>query len=179
MCRRQLSLHSLPHELWVQPSVPKLRPLSWKLKNTRHICQVSDSPAPSSPGWARPQEELSAMWQPDLPLPPPNHSLLLGPLSGHDFQNFQDELSMVWHKGLGARARAPPEPAERAPLDPAGKQDCSCSGSPHSRGLWSRVLFSLQSVPLLLFLPVPQSWGLGRWHCCHPYWMPVTRRSGC
>lgn len=99
MPKAALSLHSLPHELWVQPSIPKLRPLSWKLKNTRHIRQVSDSPAPSSPGWAWPQEGLSAMWQPDLPLPPPNHSLLLGPSSGHDFQNLQDELSTVWHKG--------------------------------------------------------------------------------
>lgn len=58
-----------------------------------------------------------------LASPSTKPSLLLGPWSGHAFQNFQGELNVVWYKGLGTRPGATPEPAERAPhLTPRGSK---------------------------------------------------------
>lgn len=107
-----LFLCSPLHELWVPPSIPKLRLLTLRLKSIRHI-RCSPAPPSARKDSVQPQ-------QPGLPLPPAG---ILLSLSSCEFQNFQDGLRRCGTKGLDTRARATPEPAERAPnLTPLGNK---------------------------------------------------------
>lgn len=94
--------------LWVPPSVPKLILLTLELKSiTRTI-------APFTQDEQSPRKDSMQPQQPALLLPPPAFSPA-GPCRAMNFRTYRMNSGGVAQRGLDTRARAMPEPAERAP----------------------------------------------------------------